>query len=66
LIQTKKKTSVNYSKYVCEKFAPKLPDFEENISEITIFREFPPGHQNRVRFLNFSTFLSCLPLTLGF
>jgi hypothetical protein len=58
VIQKKKKTSVNYSKYGCERIAPKLPDFEENISEITIFRELPPGHQNIVRFLNFSTFLS--------
>jgi hypothetical protein len=58
VIQKKKRKSVNYSKYVCEKIAPKLPDFEENISEITIFREFPPGHRNIVRFLNISTFLS--------
>jgi hypothetical protein len=46
----KQKTSVNYSKYVCEKIPPKLADFEENISEISIFREFPPGHQNIVKF----------------
>jgi hypothetical protein len=52
---------VTHPKDICEKFVPKLPDFKEKTSEITIFRQqVLVGCQNIAGFLNFSTFLSDL------
>jgi hypothetical protein len=38
----------------------KSPDFEENLSEIAMFRQMVVGWQNIAGFFDFSTFLSDL------